>query len=179
MRRISCWPISRRAPIVGRLEVQGESINFNNGRGYIEKDWGRSFPSAYVWMQSNHFGKPGISLKCSVAKVPWLGASFVGFIAGIWMNNRLIKFTTYNKSALRKLSIASDSVELLFENKNHSLEILVDPATVFTEHKGRMGLVHMDIVNEKMHWAGTIQDRKSLPVGNYHSGGGLWLRKIK
>jgi predicted O-methyltransferase YrrM len=42
-----------------------------------------------------------------------------------------------------------------------------------------MGNVHMDIVNEKMYFAGTIQDRKSLPVGHYYSGGSLWLRKIK
>lgn len=117
--------VSMDHAIYGRLEVQGESINFDDGRGYIEKDWGRSFPSAYVWMQSNHFSKPGISIKVSVAKIPWLGFSFVGFIAGIWIHNRLIRFTTYNKSALRKLRIDSGNVELLLENKNYYLEILV------------------------------------------------------
>jgi tocopherol cyclase len=118
--------VSMDHAVYGRLEVQGKSINFDNGRGYIEKDWGRSFPSAYVWMQSNHFSKPGISIKCSVAKIPWLGSSFVGFIAGIWMENRLVKFTTYNKSALRKLHIAPDSVALILENKNYCLEILAN-----------------------------------------------------
>ncbi|MCK7537696.1 MAG: tocopherol cyclase family protein [Marinilabiliales bacterium] len=35
--------------------------DFSGGRGYIEKDWGHSFPSAYVWMQSNHFQLARIS----------------------------------------------------------------------------------------------------------------------
>jgi tocopherol cyclase len=81
--------VSMDHSMYGQLEVQGERINFNDGRGYIEKDWGRSFPSAYVWMQSNHFSKPGISIKVSVAKVPWLGFSFVGFIVGIWIYDHL------------------------------------------------------------------------------------------
>jgi tocopherol cyclase len=109
--------------IFGHLEIDGERIDFDNGRGYTEKDWGRSFPSAYVWMQSNHFNEPGISIKTSVAKIPWIGSSFVGFIAGIWLHDRLIQFTTYNKSVLRKSQIDTETVELVMENKNHRLEI--------------------------------------------------------
>lgn len=58
--------------IRGTLTIDGEPIDFTNGRGYIKKDWGRSFPAAYVWMQSNHFATLGISIKASVAKIPWV-----------------------------------------------------------------------------------------------------------
>ncbi|MEI6088990.1 MAG: tocopherol cyclase family protein [bacterium] len=117
--------------VYGQLELENETIDFDNGRGYIEKDWGHSFPTAYVWMQSNHFTNPGVSLKASVAKIPWLGNSFVGFIVGIWIYDRLISFTTYNKSSLLKLNIDSSRIELILENKDYSLEILVlrDAAT--------------------------------------------------
>jgi hypothetical protein len=109
--------------IQGKLLINGDSIDFDNGRGYIEKDWGRSFPSAYLWLQSNHFDEQGISLKASVANIPWIRNSFVGFIAGIWIQDRLIKFTTYNRSSLRKLSIQPKNIELVIENNNHRLEI--------------------------------------------------------
>ena len=33
----------------GSLVMNGETVNFDGGRGYIEKDWGRSFPSSWVW----------------------------------------------------------------------------------------------------------------------------------
>lgn len=117
--------------INGELEIDGEKINFNNGRGYIEKDWGRSFPSAYFWLQTNHFSEAGISVKASVAKIPWIRNSFVGFIAGVWLKDKLIRFTTYNNSVLKKSFADADKLELVMENKNYKLEILAhrDKAT--------------------------------------------------
>ncbi len=117
--------VSMDHSINGQLEVDGEILDFENGRGYTEKDWGQSFPSAYIWLQSNHFSQPGFSIKVSVAKIPFLGNWFVGFIAGIWLGDRLIRFTTYNQSVLRKSVIDTEKVELVMENKNYRLEILV------------------------------------------------------
>jgi len=115
--------VSMDHKINGQIEVDGEVLDFGNGRGYIEKDWGKSFPSAYIWLQSNHFSQPGISLKVSVAKIPYLGYSFVGFIAGIWLGDRLIQFTTYNRSVLRKSLIDTKKVEIVMENNKFRLEI--------------------------------------------------------
>lgn len=123
--------VSMDHAIRGELFVDGVRIDFNNGRGYIEKDWGRSFPSAYFWLQTNHFSEPGISLKASVAKIPWLRSSFTGFIAGVWLKNRLVRFTTYNGSVLKKAFADQQVLELVMENKQYRLEILAhrDKAT--------------------------------------------------
>lgn len=108
--------------ISGGLRLRGENISFEKGRGYIEKDWGRSFPSAYCWLQTNHFSTPGISLKASVAKIPWIRKAFTGFIAGCWIGDRLIRFTTYNGSVLRKCYADETRLELVFENRKYRLE---------------------------------------------------------
>jgi tocopherol cyclase len=110
--------------IQGCLEINNKTIDFTGGRGYMEKDWGHSFPSAYFWMQSNHFSKTGISLKASVAKIPWLGSSFVGFIAGLYFNNQLLQFTTYNSTKLIRSFADKNLVELQMENKNYRLDIV-------------------------------------------------------
>jgi tocopherol cyclase len=115
--------VSMDHSIAGTLSIGSESVSFERGRGYIEKDWGRSFPKAYVWMQSNHFSQSGISVKVSVAKIPWLRKSFVGFIAGVWIHNRLIRFTTYNKSSLTELKIAKENVRIVLENRQYRLQI--------------------------------------------------------
>lgn len=109
--------------IAGSLKIHGENVDFAGGRGYMEKDWGKSFPSAYTWMQTNHFSNPGISFKSSVAKIPWIGSSFVGFIAGVWLYDRLFQFTTYNSTKLRRCLIDHEKVELALENANYLLEI--------------------------------------------------------
>lgn len=110
--------------ISGILNIAGEKVSFDTGRGYIEKDWGHSFPSAYVWMQSNHFDKPGTSLKVSVAKIPWMRSAFVGFIAGFWHNNRLIRFTTYNRSSLIRCQVDLKNVEIILRNKQYTLHLM-------------------------------------------------------
>jgi hypothetical protein len=123
--------VSMNHTIEGSLNINGSSVDFTGGLGYIEKDWGRSFPSAYIWMQTNHFSTQGISLKASVANIPWLGSSFVGFIAGLWLHDRLIQFNTYNGTSLRKLKIAEKTVEIVMQNKTYELFIVAhrDQAT--------------------------------------------------
>lgn len=116
--------VSMNHTIEGSLNMYGSTIDFTGGLGYIEKDWGRSFPSAYVWMQTNHFSSQGISFKASVANIPWLGNSFVGFIAGLWLNDRLIQFNTYNGTSLTRLKINERSLEIIMQNNRYKLSIL-------------------------------------------------------
>ena len=111
--------------ITGELSINNKKVNFTYGRGYTEKDWGHSFPIGYVWMQSNHFSESKISFKCSVAKIPFKVFSFNGFIAGIWLKNKLIEFTTYNFSKLKRCKITDQLVEIEIENPKYILKVLV------------------------------------------------------
>jgi tocopherol cyclase len=120
--------VSMHHQLEGQLRFHGQTINFSGGRGYVEKDWGRSFPSAYVWMQSNHFsGTDRASLMASVAHIPWLGSYFIGFISGFWLEGRLFKFATYT-GARKQLRITNDHVELIFSQPGSELRILAQQA---------------------------------------------------
>jgi len=107
----------------GALEVEGRSLSFAGGRGYIEKDWGRSFPSGYVWAHSNHFVRPGICLTASVARIPWLTGAFRGFIIGFLVDGELHRFTTYNGGKVEELQISDTHVAMRVRNRRHRLEI--------------------------------------------------------
>ena len=109
--------------IEGLLNYNGKEIDFSRGRGYIEKDWGKSFPEAWVWMQSNHFNSPGTSLTASIAIIPWIRKPFLGFITGLWYNNKLYRFTTYLGSKIVKFDISDSHVDWIFRNKSFELEI--------------------------------------------------------
>jgi len=76
-------------------------------------------------MQSNHFSEPEISFKCSIAKIPFKIFSFNGFIAGLWLKNKLIEFTTYNFSKVKRCKINEREVEIIIENPKHILKVLV------------------------------------------------------
>ena len=133
--------VSMDHQLKGKLMLDDEEVDFTGGRGYIEKDWGRSFPSAYIWMQCNHFSQSGTSLKCSVARIPWMGSAFTGFIAGLWWEGRLHRFTTYNRSRLIRSVANLEKVELVLHNPSYRLMIEVDrdhPTALASPVMGKM-----------------------------------------
>jgi hypothetical protein len=109
--------------ILGKLSMDGQTVDFSGGRGYIEKDWGISFPRAYIWMQSNHFKEPGTSLFVSVARIPWCGGAFRGLIAGFLFQGRLYRLTTYTKAKIKKIAISDTDIHIIITDRLHQLEV--------------------------------------------------------
>jgi len=108
--------------------LNGKAMDFTGGYGYIEKDWGKSFPSGWVWMQSNHFSRPATCLTASVAIVPWMGFSFRGFIVGLWVDEKLYRFTTYAGGRIERLKISETTVDWVLRNRTHRLFITAQRA---------------------------------------------------
>jgi tocopherol cyclase len=115
--------VSMDHSITGELRLDDQVLDFSDGRGYIEKDWGKQFPSAWIWGQSNHFDQPGVSLMLSVAVIPWVGRSFGGFIIGLLHEGLLHRFATYNRGKIEALSINDTAVDLVVKNPTHRLHI--------------------------------------------------------
>jgi len=121
--------VSLHHSLTGTLAYNGKEINFDNGLGYIEKDWGTSFPKCWIWMQSNHFEDLDrkVSLMVSVAHIPWLGHYFIGFLVGFYLDDKLYKFATYT-GAKRTTRINGDQVEVSFSQGKHKLEVIAHKA---------------------------------------------------
>lgn len=110
--------------IYGSLTINGRSLDFTNGRGYIEKDWGQSFPSAWIWMQTNHFETVGTSLTASVAMIPWRSTQFRGFIVGFWHEQQLYRFATYTGAKTESLTATANTIDWVMADKHHRLQLL-------------------------------------------------------
>jgi tocopherol cyclase len=109
--------------IEGSLSVFGESVDFTGGRGYAEKDWGRAFPEAYVWFQSNHFRESGTSLTASIAVIPWVRTAFPGFIVGLWHARTLHPFATYTGAWTEALEIGDREIAWTIRDRRRRLEL--------------------------------------------------------
>ena len=106
----------------GRLEINGQSIDFTGGKGYIEKNWGAAFPYSWVWVQGNSFRKEHASLSCSLAHIPFPISSFRGFLVGFYVGDTFYEFTTMNRSKAEVIQKGTDVVMYL-KNRHHSLAI--------------------------------------------------------
>ncbi|MBN1640501.1 MAG: hypothetical protein JXA09_04630 [Anaerolineae bacterium] len=107
----------------GTLSIDGQAIDWEGGRGYIEKDWGAAFPSAWVWMQTNHFSSPGISLTASIAMIPWIGRTFRGFIVGLWHDGALYRMATYTGAKVERLEVTDTRVTWSMRDRRRRLEL--------------------------------------------------------
>ena len=94
-----------------------------NGRFYLEKDYGRSFPNAWVWLQSNSFESLGTSVTCSIANVPFVGGAFSGFLAAFLHDGVLHRFTTYTGARLTALTATQAQVSIVLSDPRKRLEI--------------------------------------------------------
>lgn len=87
--------LSMKHKLTGSFTVNGKKMDMTGGTGYVETDWGYSFPSKYLWTQCHfqHFGENSIML--SVADVPLFKKSIQGCICAILYRGREYRMATY------------------------------------------------------------------------------------
>ena len=117
--------VSANHDLSGKLIFNHQAIDFSGGKGYIEKDWGTSFPEAWIWIQCNHFTTKDASLFISVAKIPWLGKFFIGFIAFLYLDGKYYQFSTYNHSGISEVSFKGEELYLEMKHKSYSLKVRI------------------------------------------------------
>ncbi len=107
----------------GKLEINGTPVDFSGGKGYIEKDWGTSFPESWIWLHCNTFEDPDCSFTFSVAKIPWLGSFFIGHICFLYLKGKFYIFATYNNSEITHLSFNEQALNVELKRKNRVLKV--------------------------------------------------------
>lgn len=109
--------------LTGELSVDDAYTSLEGGRGYAEKDWGRSFPRGYVWTQSNHFSEEGISISASVAQIPWLTGAFRGYLIGFLLRGKLYRFTTYTGARIEYIDVDKNTYRLCVRDRKYRLQL--------------------------------------------------------
>lgn len=115
--------ISMSHQLEGTLMINNQSVLFDGGKGYLEKDWGKSFPRAYVWLQSNHFQQTDTSFMFSYADIPFLGLFFKGLICNLVIAGKEYRFATYNGARVLKEDIEKGKAVYLIKRGRHRLMI--------------------------------------------------------
>ena len=107
----------------GSIKLDKRVMDFTGGRGYIEKDWGRAMPRAWIWMQSNHFGRAETGVSISIAEIPWEKRSFDGFLAGFLFDGKLYRFTTYTGARIKGLSVTGKEIQFSIEDRTKKIRV--------------------------------------------------------
>ncbi len=115
--------LSMQNEIQGVIHLNKQKIDFHSGTGYIEKDWGCSFPKSYIWCQGNHFPTKKASFMLSIADIPFKIFHFRGLICIFILGDQEFKFTTYNCAKIIKYSINQDSFDITLKKGIYEFNI--------------------------------------------------------
>lgn len=109
--------------ICGHIDLNENRIEFENGIGYIEKDWGCSFPKSYVWCQGNHFMHSNASFMLSIAEIPFKILNFRGFLCILIIDKKEYRFATYNHARIIRNEVSDKNLHIRLQRKSYTLDI--------------------------------------------------------
>lgn len=136
--------------VSGSMKVGQKELIFKEGKGYLEKDWGVSFPETYIWIQGNSFEDPSVAVMLSLAKIPWMGGSFPGFLGFIHWGEKTIYLGTYNPSRILSLKAQGESLEILMEKGRYRITLQVEydkGENLYAPNRGVMDRIIKETVN--------------------------------
>lgn len=109
--------------VKGSITINNKLLDFSEGYGYIEKNWGKSFPQSWIWLQSNHFTQEDTSIMFSIAKIPWFNHHFIGFLSFLRVKGKLYRFTTYTKANIESLQWDENHLKVTIQDQENTLLI--------------------------------------------------------
>lgn len=125
----------------GLIYVNNDEMKFDNGIGYMEKDWGCSFPKSYIWCQGNNFQNSNASFMLSIADVPFKAFCFKGIICSLILNSTEFRFATYNNAKLVRYDVNDDFFNIVLKQGAYYLDIsskCITGLKLLAPVKGRM-----------------------------------------
>lgn len=115
--------LSMKSTTNGTIIINKDKIIFNNDIGYIEKDWGTSFPKSYIWCQGNNFQKNNASFMLSISTIPFKIFHFTGIISSLIVDNFEYRFATYNNTKLIKYDVDNNHLNIILKKGHYYLHI--------------------------------------------------------
>ena len=116
--------VSLHHDINGNLKINNTRINFNKGSGYIEKDYGSSFPKKYMWISSNSsVKKDKTSFMFSYATIPLAIINFNGLISVLNTNDKQYVFASYYGARVKYIKRLGNKTSIEIKQNSHTLSI--------------------------------------------------------
>ena len=146
--------VSMRHQVKGILSINNKDYGFENGTGYIEKDWGRSFPESWVWMQANPFQDSDSTFMLSVAKIPWMGMWFTGMIGFLNTGEKTYRFATYLGDSVSFLEEDDGGVYIHIKGPKYHLRVygeFGEGGSLIAPVKGQMSRTMKESLNSTLH----------------------------
>ena len=91
--------------VSGEIQHKGVRYTLNHEIGYLEKNWGTTFPESYFWVHAVDPNNPAISLLFSRAKIVWLGKTYIKHVGYLRFDGQQIELR-----ALKNVTVSNSNI---------------------------------------------------------------------
>ena len=112
---------------------------------YQEKDWGRSFPKKYIWIQSNCCKEKQGVLFLSIALIPISSLSFTGIIMFLKIDGKEYRFASYYGAILTHKKRTSSTYEFTIRQGIYRLEFEIEMGELYHLEAPKLGEMNREV----------------------------------
>lgn len=111
--------------VTGEIQQKEAGYVLNNDMGYLEKNWGTSFPESYIWLHAVDPHDSKVSMLFSLAEIKWIGKKFIKHVGHFHYDNKQIDLRSLMSFATSNPSSSKDKYQIRMISKTIQLDILI------------------------------------------------------
>jgi len=117
--------LNKSHTISGEIRVGDANFVMDKDMGYLEKNWGTSFPDNYIWLHAVDPTNTEVNLLFSQAEIKWMGSTFLRHLGYLNFENECIDFRQFKNSEVSSSLVSPEKQLIRFSSKLIELEISI------------------------------------------------------
>lgn len=112
--------------VSGEIQHKGVRYTLDHEMGYLEKNWGTTFPESYFWVHAIDPNNPAISLLFSRAKIVWLGKTYIKHVGYLRFDGQQIELRALKNVTVSNSNISSENRSIQIRSASAQLDLALE-----------------------------------------------------
>ena len=108
----------------GIVKIEQQTMRFNSDAGYIDRNWGKSFPKRYCWGHLSGFSNDSISIQFAKGSPKWLFLKIPVHIGFLYLNGEITTFKSWRGAQIRIRN--TDDFMVYLKNSKYEIQLLFE-----------------------------------------------------
>jgi hypothetical protein len=102
--------ISPYFEVSGNATIENTQLEFTDDAGYIDKNWGKSFPKKYIWGHVAGFEKENIAIQFAQGSPSWLFWNVPVHLGFLRLNDNIYTFNSWKGGKMTMINVGHKEV---------------------------------------------------------------------
>jgi tocopherol cyclase len=117
--------LNKAHAVSGEISNKHTHYSLVNEMGYLEKNWGTSFPEKYIWLHAVDPKDSEVSLLFSQAEIVWFGRKFTRHVGHLHYDGKVLDLRKLKKCVVSISTISSQNQLIRISSTSIQLELSI------------------------------------------------------